>query len=88
MFEFFGDGEREREREKEEYERKYLHLYLIYSRYVLAMMEGGDEDRHCLDMIHADIKLVLKHPSPLITHASQGLFPLFCSLGAHVVEDP
>lgn len=52
------------------------------------MMEGGNEDRHSLNMVHAHIKLILQHSSSLITHTCKSFFSLRGSLGAHVPEDP
>lgn len=52
------------------------------------MVKGGDQNRHGLQMVHAHIKLILKHPSPLITHACKGFFPFLSGLGAHIPKDP
>lgn len=62
--------------------------YLINSRGVFPMVESWDQNRESLDMVHADIKLILQHPSSLITHASEHLLALFGSLRAHTTEDP
>lgn len=52
------------------------------------MVESGDQNGHGLDMVHADIKLVLQHSSSFIAHATEGLSPLLCGLRAQVPEDP
>lgn len=52
------------------------------------MVKGGDQNGHGLDMVHTDVKLILQHPSPFITHACESFFPLLSTLQAHVAEDP
>jgi len=39
-------------------------------------------------MVHTDVELILKHPSPFITQASQSFFPLLNTLQAQVAQDP
>lgn len=52
------------------------------------MVESGNQDGHGLNMVHADIKLVLQHSSPLITHTGKSFFPLVSALRVHITEDP
>lgn len=52
------------------------------------MVEGGDQDRHSLNMIHANVELILEHTSSLIAHTSKRLFPLVHSLRGKAPESP
>lgn len=52
------------------------------------MVEGGDEDGECLEVVHADVELVLEHAGALVAHAGEGLPALLDGLGVLVVEDP
>jgi hypothetical protein len=50
------------------------------------VVEGGDEYGERLQVVHADVELVLQHARALVAHAGQRLPSLLDGLGAHVVE--
>jgi hypothetical protein len=61
--------------------------YLVDCGRVLGVVEGGDEYGERLQVVHADVELVLQHARALVAHAGQRLPPPLDGLGAHGVED-
>jgi hypothetical protein len=51
------------------------------------VVEGGDEDGERLEVVHADVKLVLEHARALVAHAGERLPALADGLVAHAKVD-
>ena len=50
-------------------------------------MEGWNKDGKGMDMVNTNTKLVLQHSCPLITEATQNLFPSDFSVIIHFAID-
>lgn len=69
-------------------ERYLIYLYLIDSRWVFVMVKGGNKNSQGMDMVQADIELILQHAGPFITHIAKCLFPSQINIPVEVPKQP
>lgn len=67
--------------------RDVIYTNLINCRWAFVIMEGGNEDGKGVHMINANAELILQHPGPLITHATQYFLPSHFVISIHIIVD-